>query len=63
VLYPNHPVFGQRDLLKLQSELDSALGTVAQVKEQVDTLENRLHRLPGYLLASRLIKGLQKKFG
>ncbi len=62
MLYPNHPVFGQRDLLKLQAELDFALGAIAQVKNQVEILENRLHRIPGYRLATHLIKAFQKKF-
>ena len=61
-LYPNHPVFGERDLLNLQTELDSALGTVAQVKDQVEILEKRLHLIPGYTLTTRVVKSLQKKF-
>lgn len=61
-LYPNHPVFGQRDLLLLQAELDSALGAIEQVKEQVAILENRLHKIPGYVLATMLVNSLQKHF-
>lgn len=61
-LYPNHPVFGRRDLLAMQSELDSALGTIDQLKDQIAILENRLHKIPGYVLATNLLKGLQKRF-
>ena len=61
-LYPAHPVFGQRDLLKLQSELDSALGAIEQVKDQVDILENRLHSIPGYLLTKRVVNYLETWF-
>lgn len=59
-LYPNHPVFGRRDLLQLQAELDSALGTIEQVKEQVDILTRRLHSIPGYQLAAELQTRLKK---
>ncbi len=59
-LYPNHPVFGNRNLLALQAELDAALGTIDQVKEQVSTLENRLHKIPGYVLARNLARRVQR---
>jgi hypothetical protein len=59
-LYPNHPVFGQRDLCQLQAELDAALGSIEQVKEQVDILTRRLHKIPGYKLAAEVQLRLKK---
>ncbi len=59
-LYPRHVVFGNRNLLALQSELDAALGTIDQVKEQVSTLTDRLHKIPGYLIARNLARRVQR---
>jgi hypothetical protein len=61
-LYPDHTVFKNTDVVFLQSELDAALITIQQLKEQVDTLTRRLHRLPGYLTAKKLILKIQKTF-
>lgn len=61
-LYPDHPVFGRRDLLAMQSELDAALGAIEQVKEQAEILSNRLYKIPGYGLAVKTYKMLQKRF-
>ena len=59
-LYPNHPVFGQSEVLSLQTELDSALNSIEQVKEQVDILTRRLHKIPGYLFAKKIGKSLNR---
>jgi hypothetical protein len=59
VLFPNHPVFGRSDLLAMQAELDAALGTINQMDNQINILTNRLHRIPGYLLAKRVVKRLR----
>lgn len=61
-LYPDHPVFGNRDLTLLQSELDAALITVEQLKEQVNTLTKRLHRIPGYTFFRDIVLTIQRKF-
>lgn len=61
-LYPDHQVFKNQDVVFLQSELDAALITINELKDQVDTLTRRLHRLPGYLLAKRFILKIQKTF-
>lgn len=61
-LYPDHPVFRNRDMTFLQSELDAALITVEQLKNQVNTLTRRLHRIPGYTLLSQLVLSLQRRF-
>ncbi len=61
-LYPDHPVFGHRDLVQLQSELDAALITVEQLKSQVSTLTARLHRIPGYTFFRDIVLNFQKKF-
>lgn len=61
-LYPGHPVFGNRDMAVLQSELDAALITIQELKEQTDTLTKRLHRIPGYLIAKKIILKIQKNF-
>jgi len=61
-LYPDHPVFKNQDVTFLQSELDAALITVEQLKDQVEILTNRLHRIPGYVFLSRLVLALQRRF-
>lgn len=61
-LYPDHPVFRNRDVIFLQSELDAALITIEQLKDQVNTLTRRLHRIPGYTLLSHLALSLQRRF-
>jgi hypothetical protein len=55
-LYPHHPVFSRQDLSAMRMELDAALLTIDQLKEQVHTLTHRLHRIPGYLVAKRVAK-------
>jgi hypothetical protein len=61
-LYPGHPVFGNRDMTVLQSELDAALITIQELKDQTDTLTKRLHGIPGYLIAKKIILKIQKNF-
>jgi hypothetical protein len=61
-LYPDHPVFRLREVTFLQSELDAALITIEQLKEQVNTLTHRLHRIPGYTWLSRLALSFQRRF-
>jgi hypothetical protein len=61
-LYPHHPVFGRTDITIMQAELEAALGTIDQLKNQVNTLSGRLHMIPGYKLAVKLRKFLKKKF-
>ena len=61
-LYPDHPVFGNNNLTLLQSELDAALISVEQLKDQVNTLTNRLHKIPGYLFFKKILLSIQKKF-
>ena len=61
-LYPNHPVFGNRELTDLQSELDAALLTVEQLHRQVDLLTRRLHRIPGYTLVRDVVLKIQRRF-
>lgn len=61
-LYPNHPVFASKDLAALQMELDAAVITIEQLKEQVNTLTGRLHRVPGYLAVKKLAKSLRRRF-
>lgn len=58
-LYPHHSIFGRSDLVDMQLELETALGTVDLLKERVHILEHRLHRIPGYKLAARVSKSLQ----
>lgn len=53
-LYPGHPVFAREDLAAMQGELESALGTVERLHNQVQLLTARLHRIPGYELVARL---------
>ena len=60
-LYPSHPVFTRQDLVTMQSELDAAIKTIDQLKEQVKFLENRLHGIPGYKLMTRIIKSFRKR--
>ena len=59
-LYPQHKVFGFRDVTILQAELETALGSVALLKEKVDILSNRLHRIPGYTLATTVARRLKR---
>lgn len=59
-LYPTHAVFGRADLTAMQAELEAALGTVERLSHQVDILTRRLHRIPGYRLAGRLVKRLAR---
>jgi hypothetical protein len=61
-LYPHHPVYGNTELVTMQSELDAAILTVEQLHEQVNVLTERLHHIPGYLLAKKVTKSLQKYF-
>ncbi len=61
-MYPDHPVFGNRSLTQLQSELDAALITVEQLKEQIEILTKRLHRIPGYLLVRNIVRAIQRRF-
>jgi len=61
-LYPDHPVFGNKNFTLLQSELDAALISVEQLKDQVNTLTKRLHKIPGYLLFKKILLSIQKKF-
>lgn len=61
-LYPDHPVFGNRNLTMLQSELDAALITVEQLKGQVNTLTKRLHRIPGYKFFRDIALNFQRRF-
>jgi hypothetical protein len=62
ILYPHHPVFGRRDIVEMQAELESALGTVDLLKNQVRVLSNRLYLIPGYKLVVRLHRYLKDKF-
>ncbi len=59
-LYPGHAVFGRSDLTAMQAELESALGTIERLHTQVEILTRRLHRIPGYTLATRLRDMLKK---
>jgi hypothetical protein len=59
-LYPSHPVFGRTDITAMQSELDAALETNKQLKNQVNLLTQRLHRIPGYLAVKSAAKFLGK---
>lgn len=61
-MYPDHPVFGNQSLTQLQSELDAALITVAQLREQISILTNRLHRIPGYIVVRNIIRAIQRRF-
>ena len=61
-LYQEHPVFGNRDVTYLQSELDAALITVETLKAQVGTLTGRLHRIPGYTLVKKIVLSIQRRF-
>ena len=61
-LYPDHPVFGKKDVTQLQSELDAALITVEQLKDQIKTLTKRLHRIPGYIFLRDIVRAIQRKF-
>ena len=61
-LYPSHPVFGRSDLVKMQAELEAAILTIANLKEKANILEDRLHRIPGYILGTRIVKRFQKWF-
>jgi len=61
-LYPHHPVFGRTDVTMMQSELDAALRAVEDLHQQVNVLTSRLHHIPGYLLAKKVTKSLQKIF-
>jgi hypothetical protein len=60
-LYPYHSMFGRSDMIAMQAKLEAALGTVDQLKDQVNVLTNRLHRIPGYLLAKRLSQIIQNR--
>jgi len=59
-LYPQHPVFARSDVIAMQAELEAALGAVERLHEQVDILTRRLHKIPGYTLAARFRKTLQR---
>ena len=58
-LYPGHPVFGRRDLTDMQNELEAALGTIERLHAQVDTLTERLHRIPGYAFLARALRAIR----
>jgi len=59
-LYPKHPIFARQDLIAMQAELEAAIQTVDGLKNQVNLLTRRLHGIPGYNLAKRLVKSLEK---
>lgn len=60
-LYPHHPVFANKNMVVLQSELEAALGTIRILKKRVDVLSGRLNSIPGYRLATRIVKSLKGK--
>ncbi|HTO93454.1 MAG TPA: hypothetical protein VMM80_03755, partial [Bacteroidota bacterium] len=60
-LYPLHHVFGRRDLTAMQNELEAALGTVERLHAQVDTLTDRLHRIPGYTLLANIQRAIRRR--
>lgn len=59
-LYPDHNVFARQDLGEMQAELEAALGTINLMKNRVDILTRRLHRIPGYKLLRAVVKRLQQ---
>lgn len=59
-LYPDHSVFGRKDITSMQAELEAALGTIDMLKNQVNILTKRLNKIPGYKLASTAKKILRK---
>lgn len=59
-LYPHHPVFGNREMTRLQAELECALGTINVLRRQLDVAVGRLRRIPGYRLA-RWVKDVIKR--
>jgi hypothetical protein len=61
-LYPHHSVFGRSDLVDMQLELETALGTIDLLTKRVNILESRLHRIPGYKLGVNIIKRFDKNF-
>lgn len=60
-LYPHHRVFSNREVTVLQAELEAALGTICNLKRQVEVLSERLNRIPGYCLAVDLYHALKKR--
>lgn len=58
-LYPHHHVFGNFEATVLQAELEAALGTISNLKSQVELLSGRLNRIPGYRLAAKIYRKLK----
>lgn len=60
-LYPHHRVFGNHEVTVLQAELESALGTISNLKSVVEVLSRRLNRIPGYRLAANIYHALKQR--
>lgn len=60
-LYPHHRVFGNCEVTVLQADLEAALGTISNLKSQVEVLSGRLNRIPGYRLAANIYHALKQR--